>query len=293
VIALPVPAAVPSSIDQSKLPVVHAFLQSLYPASSPPRVELTPYTVECLSSLAEHVRASDERAALLEEGMLQAAREYTAEAARMEAALARVGVRGKEDLSEQAQQHLTQLVDLAHMLALKNVEPVTYACGLIAARDSYHDSVARLRAAQAALQSSQARSAQQASLLASLRRLARSMSSMRARASADAQAKLKQLPYFAAKKAEYERERDSLSSALQRAGWDESLSHEALVALAAEVRALEERDIAPLDQALAPFAALPPDLTLAHVRVAAARQELAELEQDFTLQVQQMHEPLA
>jgi hypothetical protein len=305
--ALPVPAPLPTRIDESKLPAIQAFLQSLYPSSSPPRVELTPYTVEALGSLVAHVNASDARAALVEDNMLAAAREYEAEAGRLEAALARVGMCNTpapssssaapsssasfDMLSPTAKQHLAQLTDLAQLLALKDVEAHTYASGLVSARDEYHSSLWRLRTSQSSLQRSQAHSAESASLLSSLRRLGRALSHARSEADKDARAKRGQMSYFSAKSAEYVREREDIAAKLARAGFDpDTLSHEALVRLANQIRQVEEQQIAPLDAALAPYASLPPDITLAHVRVAAARQELAELEGEFNAQVQLMHQ---
>jgi len=139
------PPPLPTSIDSSALPEVHAFLKSLYPGSaSTPACELTPYTVDALQRLAAYVHASDERAALLEEDMLEAAREYDSETHRLGAALERMGLNAEPQsqqqlqqrqpqheqnglLTPQAHQHLHTLASTAQLLALKDVDPTTSA----------------------------------------------------------------------------------------------------------------------------------------------------------------------
>ncbi len=173
---------------------------------------------------------------------------------------------------------------------LSHCRSSSYMLALVDLRDSYHDSIRALRSAQAAHSSVQAATSRELSLLSELRRLSAVMQNCREKQAPTAAAQSQQLAYFKVKKGEYERDAGDISSRLARAGFDaEKLSHAALVGLAEQIRTLDAQ-LEPLDAQLASFASLPPDLTLAHVRVAEARQQLAALEADFASQVRMMHD---
>jgi hypothetical protein len=105
----------------------------------------------------------------------------------------------------------------------------------------------------------------------------------------DVEQKKKQMPYFTVKRLEYNTSITELERRLTASGFEEALTHESLVALAEEVTQLHAQ-IDPIDEKLRTFAALPPDMTLARVRVAEARQQLANLEEEFSNHISGMQQ---
>ncbi len=101
----------------------------------------------------------------------------------------------------------------------------------------------------------------------------------------------------AAKKAAFlrEKQRDYARAAakheqeLGRGGMRTELRHEKLRAAAEEVAKLEEEELAPLREKLRGFQSLPPDLELAKLKVAEAEEELAELTQKLTSEINMLH----
>ena len=73
-------SSTPSLSVSEMLPAVRSFLRSVYTdPSSIPALEITPHTVSSLYALQAHVHDNDERAAILEEEMREATKEYYAE----------------------------------------------------------------------------------------------------------------------------------------------------------------------------------------------------------------------
>ncbi len=75
---------------------------------------------------------------------------------------------------------------------------------------------------------------------------------------------------------------------LSSSGYREELSHSHLVGLHVELERLESERVR-LDEELEQYRELPPDLTLARLKVAETRQQLAELEEQFSAQVGELN----
>lgn len=167
---------------------------------------------------------------------------------------------------------------------------------LIDLRDESHDLLSTLRELQSAHASALSSTSSSLSLLTELRRLSAERADLLRSASEQQVVQSQQIPYFAAKQREYERDtkdievsdatageqqsrRRSMRSKqryhthfspvslsfvrcvaqqrLSRAGWNESLSHASLTALSAEIAQIST-DIEPIDAQLQVFEQLPP-----------------------------------
>lgn len=271
------------------LPAVHNFLRSVQSVDpSLPACELTPHTVPALHAMQAHLRESDERAAMVEEELNEASREYTAEASRLQSLLSRLGV-SLTSLSPTGQQHAGVLIDLAQLLALKNTDAASYVSALVDVRDSLHASQDALSSTLSLRDEFRRRTADERRLHQELLALDAQLESESRDAAADLDAKRKQVTYFHVKTKEYERETKELEAVLSSSGFSPEWSHESIVALSDEIASIGAR-IEPLDQQLQTYHQLPPDLTLARIRVAEARQQLAELEDQFSSDIRQMQE---
>ena len=76
---------------------------------------------------------------------------------------------------------------------------------------------------------------------------------------------------------------------LQSAGFQDHLSHESIVALSQQIDQLNTQ-IQPLDEQLKTYQQLPPDITLARIKLSEARQQLIELEDQFAHDIRDMQE---
>ncbi len=98
----------------------------------------------------------------------------------------------------------------------------------------------------------------------------------------------KKIEFMTEKQREYAKTAQRLETSLLRSGLKKEVCHESLVAAKEKLDALET-ELKPLKLKLESYKELPPDVELAKVKVAEARQELAELTQKLTSEISMLH----
>eukprot|EP00042_Codosiga_hollandica_P045006 m.451247 g.451247 ORF g.451247 m.451247 type:complete len:261 (-) comp56915_c0_seq1:163-945(-) len=88
------------------------------------------------------------------------------------------------------------------------------------------------------------------------------------------------IDFLQRKAASYEQETERIDRQLLSLGYNGDLTHAALVSKSKELQALQE-SIQPLEAALNRYRALPPDLTLAQIKLEEAKRTLAALDQEL------------
>jgi len=299
--------AAPVIDEKSRLEAIHSFLRRWCPpdcatavlgggdsssdkSAGTTGVELTPYTVSALDALRRHVDANEQQATVIEEDMKESTKEMQAEAARLSHLLSRLGLSDPTSvLSSSAQKNLDSLVRIAQTLQLKNAHPTTFLLGLLDVRDRFHRSTDSLAEAEQLLADLRRETVQAESMRSELQHLCAARDSIIRERRVEAETKKKQMAYFDTKRKEYEQDTKEIERLLSQSGFDPSISHESLHALWDEITATDE-SIQPIQRQLDAFQQLPPDLTLARVRVAEAREHLNRLEDEFTQRIRGMQD---
>jgi len=98
------------------------------------------------------------------------------------------------------------------------------------------------------------------------------------------QSQIQNLDYFKAKNKEYQITLKKLKLILDRSGYKSNISHDTLIELKNELESLKN-DIKPLKEEIANYKNLPPDETLAKVKISEAKQNLERLEKELSEKV--------
>ncbi len=99
----------------------------------------------------------------------------------------------------------------------------------------------------------------------------------------------KKASFMKEKQKDYVRVSSKHEQALNRAGMRSELRHERLAEKASELIKFEEERLKPLTAKLESYRSLPPDLTLAKLKVAEAEEELEELTKRLNSEINMLH----
>ncbi|XP_041463717.1 HAUS augmin-like complex subunit 1 [Lytechinus variegatus] len=100
--------------------------------------------------------------------------------------------------------------------------------------------------------------------------------------------KMRQAGFFQSKSKEYDAQLENLEYKLHETGVEPSLYHQSLVALSQELESLDSR-LSPLKAKLDSYQNLPPNESLAKVKVEEAKRQLAAMEAELSRKIDMMH----
>eukprot|EP01113_Clastostelium_recurvatum_P043657 TRINITY_DN7259_c0_g1_i3.p1 TRINITY_DN7259_c0_g1~~TRINITY_DN7259_c0_g1_i3.p1 ORF type:complete len:327 (+),score=82.76 TRINITY_DN7259_c0_g1_i3:22-981(+) len=304
---------------EQQLQVVLSWLKSIYKARPIPQFEVNPVTVSVLYALARRNQTAERDAALLLPDLTQKTQEYIKDTNRLHEILQATGVTASSSVANQSglippatitldttrsppsslETSLQVLTHLAMSLQLKDTSLSTYMLAL-ADLELQHQRLATSKLEFAHMQKDMARKSQDA--LKQLDKARHSLSNITRTPVTAASTRMAEAQYYQSKADEYQVTLEELQDVLSATGlYNEAetqvkspdmdpmddtfdpdplpaLSHTRLTQLADKLVALQAQT-APHMQTLQSYRDLPPDLSLARVRIEEAKLELARLDE--------------
>ncbi|CAH1253032.1 HAUS1 [Branchiostoma lanceolatum] len=271
---------------QDKHRKVRHWLDQMFEGETVPPYEVNETTITVLYDLACKNEVVDKDTRLLLEDLGQKADEYNAEGRRLTRTLRSVGLT-PESLTKTGNTALGTLVSTAQTLELKNTSTTSY---LLAMKDL----------SQAALDVEDSRREEQHLSKELLRKTTTAMAHLNAiqrdeetldqrekMNGPDLEKKAQTAVFLQSKATEYRNSLRQLRGQLEDSGVDATLYHHKLVNQAEELDKKREK-IAELRAQLDSYHSLPPDVSLARVKIEEAKRELARLEDEVNRKLEMM-----
>eukprot|EP01094_Clydonella_sp_ATCC50884_P011271 TRINITY_DN2107_c0_g1_i1.p1 TRINITY_DN2107_c0_g1~~TRINITY_DN2107_c0_g1_i1.p1 ORF type:complete len:263 (-),score=83.35 TRINITY_DN2107_c0_g1_i1:1151-1903(-) len=247
-------------------------------------------TAENVERLYHHMRAHERQRSLQRTRLAydkSLASQYRALAAEEEARLSSIGL-GAQHLSVPGLMHLHQLTSLAIELNIADPRLHSYASALYDLGAREWEAALELERLQSSADRYMALSAHMVTELERVRRIRAVAEEQHASNEATLKSHAANLPYFVSKSKEYLRQINDMKGELQQSGARPHLLHHQLVAIADEIGELDAA-MAPGKATLAAYKDLPPDISLARVKLEQEKQRLARLEQQLQEQITSMN----
>ncbi|XP_049598864.1 HAUS augmin-like complex subunit 1 [Syngnathus scovelli] len=259
-----------------KLQRVNRWLATVFGDEAVPQFEVTSRTVDILDQLAESSEARCLHGSLLAEDLNEKVAEYQAEAAHLQAILREdLGI-SLANLPKSCTDYLSSLVDSAVVLAVRD----TSFSSLTLALNQLSNELLEEEKSETKLDRELLHLRKKLSAVLVLRgQLQEDVSKMHQEqmvVSAITEERQLNMDFIKAKTEEIQHRRETQEARLAARNMKESLSHQALVQLSAEVTELQAQ-IKDLKKELQPFMDLSPSPSLALVKIEEAKRELAAL----------------
>jgi len=266
---------------------VEAWLVRTFAGSEVPRFELSESTLEVLAGLMKINEQQDQAAELVRLDWEQREEEYSSEADRLQRVLSRLELT-PSSLSQNAMVALKTLVSLSLMLDTQS----TSATHLLLTINEVSEEKFRL-AEQLQLERRLAadlslRINAQLQRLVTLKRALRDAEQHAEKEGPELEEKASNMEFLRKKIEDYRETIEQRKKELSTAGVDPSIFHRTLLAKAEELRAQQEK-LHAVKVKLDAYKALPPDVSLARVKVEEAKRELARLEKEIMDHIDPLH----
>ncbi|XP_078702156.1 HAUS augmin-like complex subunit 1 [Branchiostoma floridae x Branchiostoma belcheri] len=271
---------------QDKHRKVRHWLEQMFGGETVPPYEVNETTITVLYDLACKNQAVDKDTKLLLEDLGQKADEYNAEARRLSRTLQFVGLT-PESLTKTGTTALSTLVSTAQTLELKNTATTSY---LLAMKDLSQEALDVEDSRREEQHLSKELLRKTTTAMAHLNAIERDEESLEQRekmTGPDLEKKAQTAVFLQSKAAEYRNSLRQLRGQLEASGVDPTLYHHKLVNQAEELDKKREK-IAELRAQLDSYHSLPPDISLARVKIEEAKRELAGLEEEINRKLEMM-----
>ncbi|KAI8507759.1 HAUS augmin-like complex subunit 1 [Branchiostoma belcheri] len=271
---------------QDKHRKVRHWLEQMFGGETVPPYEVNETTITVLYDLACKNQAVDKDTNLLLEDLGQKADEYNAEARRLSRTLQSIGLT-PESLTKTGTTALSTLVSTAQTLELKNTSTTSY---LLAMKDLSQEALDVEDSRREEQHLSKELLRKTTTAMAHLNAIERDEESLEQRekmTGPDLEKKAQTAVFLQSKAAEYRNSLRQLRGQLEASGVDPTLYHHKLVNQAEELDKKREK-IAELRAQLDSYHSLPPDISLARVKIEEAKRELAGLEEEINRKLEMM-----
>eukprot|EP01083_Nonionella_stella_P181932 653171_1 len=269
-------------IDQTKLAEVQTWLSTVYNGHPPPW-EVTPTTVEAMYSLCVNMQRRTKANELLCEQRRQCTKEYDLKAQINTHLLHSLNL-GSDSLSKRASESLDTVCALALSLKLNSASNGSFMCAMA---DLVTDNIE----SDSALHSEEIRCQDLESMtrraLKELEETKDLISRQDAPNTVEIDQKRKEVRDFKTKIQNYESEISKFKNDVNRSGYRNEVSHPQLVKLSEDLKRVKHH-VEQHNTKLQSYRDLPPDISLAHLKVENARKQLEQLEHKFSSSINRM-----
>lgn len=266
---------------------VDAWLQKVFSGQSVPAYEVNEYTLELLNQLKQSCEGQEKFNELIVQDLQLKADEYRVEAERLGRLLERFGL-PLSCLSQSGTLSLKTLVDVSLTLGVQHASDTDLLLALGSlAEDNYQVKETRRsqkRVRNQLLEKTRLQLQQNASLSRALESIEQSERQLEP----EMTKKAAQSDFLQKKTRDYRSTIRQLTKELSSVGLESSISHDTLVKKSDNLKELKTR-LQTIRNKLDSYHALPPDLTLARVKVEEARHQLAEIEAEFDRHLDLIH----
>ncbi|XP_054907616.1 HAUS augmin-like complex subunit 1 isoform X2 [Poeciliopsis prolifica] len=259
-----------------KLRKVNSWLEGVFGDQPVPSFEVNTRTLDILYQLAQSSEARCSDTALLIEDYKQKTSEYQADAAHLEDVLLHgVGLSGAS-LSEPTANYVSALVDNA-MVGVKDTSLTSFMPAINNLTDDLLEVEKSNRKLERELRALQKRLGSILVLRGNLQEDIDKTTKSQAVESAKEEERLLNMDFVTAKTQELRIRQQRLEAQLVSRNMDKSITHQAIVQLSEELRALQN-EIIPLKKKLGSYMDLSPSPSLAQVKIEEAKRELVALD---------------
>ncbi|XP_054907646.1 HAUS augmin-like complex subunit 1 isoform X1 [Poeciliopsis prolifica] len=266
-----------SVIMCEKLRKVNSWLEGVFGDQPVPSFEVNTRTVDILYQLAQSSEARCSDTALLIEDYKQKTSEYQADAAHLEDVLLHgVGLSGAS-LSEPTANYVSALVDNAMVLRVKDTSLTSFMPAINNLTDDLLEVEKSNRKLERELRALQKRLGSILVLRGNLQEDIDKTTKSQAVESAKEEERLLNVDFVTAKTQELRIRQQRLEAQLVSRNMDKSITHQAIVQLSEELRALQN-EIILLKKKLESYMDLSPSPSLAQVKMEEAKRELVALD---------------
>eukprot|EP01104_Vermistella_antarctica_P008644 TRINITY_DN2175_c0_g2_i1.p1 TRINITY_DN2175_c0_g2~~TRINITY_DN2175_c0_g2_i1.p1 ORF type:complete len:285 (+),score=53.30 TRINITY_DN2175_c0_g2_i1:235-1089(+) len=253
---------------------VSEWLKSIYGPEHPP-FEINPYTINALYEMSQrNQRANQDDDDVLAD-LDTRIEEYRSEGSRLASILEGVGLH-PGSLSRLLISSLRSLAALAVALRLREPDTSSYLVGLQNLTEETMDLEKERREETKMSENLRAKITEALQSVRELNRLATQFQEQAANQTSEVATHLRNVSYMDSKGKEYGATLNQLKTSLASSGVSADIYHSALVVVYEELQALQRRT-EPKLAALQAYHDLPPDLSLAKVRLEDARKELSDV----------------
>ncbi|XP_075595874.1 HAUS augmin-like complex subunit 1 isoform X2 [Balearica regulorum gibbericeps] len=263
---------------------VTLWLKKIYGNEPIPQFEVNARTVDILHDLAEFNEARDRDVSLLIEYMKQKEAEYEAEANYLAGLLTESLDLSESSLSKEGFGHFNVLVDTAMTLEIKDTSLASFFCAI-------DDLTSELYAAESENREIKLESSKIKEKLTAVLMLEKKLAADLKKTevfleieNAKADNRSKNLEFLKNKSEDFKNRIKAAEDQLAAVALDQLLTHESLVSLS-EKLAEQQEEIVLLKKKLEFYLDLPPNLSLAQVKIEEVKRELNALEEELAKEV--------
>ncbi|XP_072230776.1 HAUS augmin-like complex subunit 1 [Leuresthes tenuis] len=267
-----------------KIKKVNSWLSAVFGDQPVPQFEVNTRTVDILYQLAQSSEARRSDTALLIEDLKQKASEYQADAAHLQDVLLQGVGLSCAGLSRPAADYVSALVDNAMVLGVRDTSLGSFMPAVNNLTNELLEAEKSNRRLERELRTLRKRLGATLVLRGNLQEDVNKTVTSQAVESAKAEERLLNMDFVTAKARELSNRREKSEAQLVSRNMDKSITHQAIVQLSEEVIALK-KEIIPLKKKLEPYMDLSPSPSLAQVKVAEAKRELAALDSQLEMKV--------
>ena len=266
---------------------VRAWLETLFVDEPVPAFEMNSQTIEVLSGLVDINQKKDRNMKMLVEDFEQKREEYRIEAKRLQRIISSVGL----PLSNMSQSGLTSVRTLANtamVLDLKNSKMSSYLLGINEFSKELHSVKEQDIKTEHAMKQQLQKMNKALVEYNSLKKACKALEEQVSLQEPVLKQRLRDTGFLNQKTLEYQRQLDQLQIYQKQAGSEPALYHKALEKKHENIVKLEE-ELKPLKSKLDTYHSLPPNISLAKVKLEEAKRQLESLEEQLTTNIDSMH----
>lgn len=266
---------------------VEAWLAKVFASRPVPQHEINSRTLDLLIELKHTCDQQDKNVELILQDHQLKTQEYAVEAERIGKVLDRFGLK-TSSLSQSGNISLKTLVDICMILNIQQATDPSFLVAMTSLADE-RLKVENLRPVEQRLHKKLlAKTTAQMQQIAQLETMLENADKLSEELLPELEKKAKQAEFLQQKSREYRRTINQLQKELTAAHVEPSIYHGTLVKKSEGLKELKAR-LQTVQAKLDSYHALPPDLSLARVKVEETKQELANLEAELTQHIDLMH----
>lgn len=266
---------------------VRDWLEKIYCNETIPQYEINERTLEILMKLKQRNEERDGEAQIVIKDYQEKTEEYHAEAERLSAILQIIGL-SSTNLSQSGNVSLRALAMAALTLGIKDASITSYFQALTKlATDSLDVEEQRFHD-QRTISKLFSRTKEALMKVETLKRSLEQMNEEAKTVGPEMNKKMRQSGFLQNKTKDYSKQMQELKIELEKNGVDPTIYHQNLVKLAEELENIQNK-IVPLKSKLDSYRSLPPNISLARVKIEEMRRELATVEAELSKNIDLMH----
>lgn len=266
---------------------VEAWLEKIFGNQPVPKYEINSFTLDTLTALMHRNKIQDQSAELVRQDLRIKAEEYGTEADRCSRTLQKLGL-SREALSQSGNISLKTLVEASVLLEVQTPSHSNHLLAMSADCEEKMSVANQRRLEQQLCSRLLSKTKAQLKLICCLRKVLENLDEQASLDLPDFEKKGKTTEFLRTKSKEYMQILETLKKELASSGAEPSIYHSTLMKKSEDLTKAKEK-LHSLKAKLDSYHALPPDISLARVKIEEVKAELASLEAELAQCIDLMH----